>query len=153
MAKIIASEGPVSQTVHGLFSSGRMRCAYDSGMSGAERAVLDWHESLSPTSVADPIVVNGPRGAGTLTPAAFAEWVERSGISLRVLSLHPVSERVVVASQEARWPSSPSWTQVATVFRVSRSGALVSAALRFPDLPSALSFAGLYVALAATEEA
>jgi hypothetical protein len=120
-------------------------------MSSAERAVLDWHESLSPALVADPIVVNGPRGAGTLTPAAFAEWVSRSGISLRVLSLHPVSERVVVASQEARWPSSPSWTQVATVFRVS--GPLVSAALRFPDLPSAMSFAGLYVALAATEQA
>lgn len=120
-------------------------------MSHAERAVLAWHESLSPDTVTDPIVVNGPRGAGTLTPAAFADWAERSGISLRVVALHPVSDRVLVAAQEARWPSSPSWSPVATVFRVS--GDRVSAALRFPDLPAAMAFADLYAALAATEGA
>ncbi|MFI6077919.1 hypothetical protein ACIA5C_40955 [Actinoplanes sp. NPDC051343] len=121
-------------------------------MSSAERTVLDWHESLSPAAVTDPVVVNGPRGAASLTPAQFADWVTRSGIALRVLALHPVSGRVVVASQEARWPSSPSWTPVATVFRLSLSGDRISAALRFPDLPAALSFAGLYAALAATEQ-
>ncbi|HEY0530748.1 MAG TPA: hypothetical protein VGD29_04040 [Actinoplanes sp.] len=121
-------------------------------MSSAERAVLDWHESLSPAAVTDPIVVNGPRGAGSLTPAEFADWVTRSGISLRALALHPISDRVVVVEQDARWPASPSWTRVATVFRVSKDGSRVSAALRFPDLPSALAFAALYAELAATEE-
>ena len=122
-------------------------------MSDAERAVVDWHSSLSPRAVTDPVVVNGPRGAGTLTPAEFADWVTRSGITLRLVALHPVSDRIVVAEQEARWPSGPSWTPVATVFRVSAAGPRVSAALRFPDLAAALSFAGLYAALAATEQA
>jgi hypothetical protein len=137
-----------------------MRCAYNFGMSNAERAVLEWHAAVNSSvssaavaAVADPVVVNGPRGAGPLSPDAFADWVTRSGISLRARSFHPVSDRVLVVEQEARWPGSPSWTTVATVFRVSADGARISAALRFPALAAALDFASLYAALAATEQA
>jgi ketosteroid isomerase-like protein len=124
------------------------------------KSVSRWHSAVNSADVAaavdavtDPIVVNGPRGAGPVTPAEFADWVIRSGISLRPLSSHPFGDRVMVVAQEARWPDDPSWTPVATVFRVSRDGSRVSAALRFPDLPAALSFASLYAALAATENA
>jgi ketosteroid isomerase-like protein len=124
------------------------------------KCVSRWHSAVNSADVAaaadavtDPIVVNGPRGAGPVTPAEFADWVIRSGIALRPLSSHPFGDRVLVVEQEARWPDDPSWTPVATVFRVSGDGSRVSAALRFPDLPAALSFAGLYAALAATESA
>lgn len=126
-------------------------------MSIAERAVVRWHDAVnrgdSSPAVSDPIIVNGPRGAGPLTPAGFADWVTRSGVTLRPRSYHPVSDRVLVVEQDARWPRGPSWTRVATVFRVTRDGSRVSAALRFPGLPEALSFATLYAALASTEDA
>jgi hypothetical protein len=125
-------------------------------MSSAERAVVQWHDAVnggdSSPVVSDPIIVNGPRGAGPLTPSGFLDWVHRSGISLQARSFHPVSDRVLVVEQDARWPGSPSWTPVATVFRVSRDGTRVSAALRFPSLPEALTFASLYAALASTED-
>jgi hypothetical protein len=126
-------------------------------MSNAERAIVGWHQAVnggdSSSAVADPIIVNGPRGAGPLTPAGFNDWVLRSGIALRPRSYHPVSDRIMVVEQDARWPESPAWTPIATVFRVSPDGSRVSAALRFPDLPEALAFATLYAALAATENA
>jgi hypothetical protein len=55
----------------------------------------------------------------------------------------------MVVEQQARWPHTPEWEKVTTVFRVT--GNKVSAALRFPDLRTALDFAYLYVELAATE--
>jgi hypothetical protein len=134
-----------------------MRYAYNLGMSSVERAVVQWHDAVnrgdSSAAVSDPIIVNGPRGAGPLTPDGFADWVRRSGIALRARSYHPVSDRVLVVEQDARWPESPSWTPVATVFRVTADGTRISAALRFPALAEALAFATLYAALAATEDA
>ncbi|MEU8364037.1 nuclear transport factor 2 family protein [Nonomuraea sp. NPDC048882] len=121
-----------------------------------EAVIGEWHASVnegdlerSARAVGDPIVVLGPKGAGAITPAQFAEWVERSGITLRPRSWHPVGERLMVVEQDASWPGSPASTRVATVFRVR--GGKVTAALRLPDLRQALELAGLCEAMAATE--
>ncbi|GIE94514.1 hypothetical protein [Paractinoplanes rishiriensis] len=121
------------------------------------RALVDrWHEAVNTHNLSavretasDPVVVSGPQGAARITPGEFADWVTRSGIELRPASHHPITDRVMVVEQAARWPGSDDWATVATVFRTT--GARVSAALRFPDLEAALDFAHLYTALAATE--
>ncbi len=119
-----------------------------------EAAVNEWHASVnagdlrrSAQAVGDPIVVLGPKGAGPITPAQFAEWVERSGIKLVPRSWHPVSERLMVVEEDASWPEGEG--RVATVFRVS--GDKVTAALRLPDLKSALEMAYLCREMAASE--
>ena len=136
-----------------------MRIAYTWGMSAheeTERAVARWHEIVNAAdldaareAVSDPIVVNGPKGAGPVSPAEFAEWITRSGIHLSPRSYHPVSEHVLVVEQDARWPQDGPATRVATVFRTH--GGRVSAALRFPTLAEALEFAFLYREMAVTE--
>ncbi len=134
-----------------------MRFAYIFGMeSTLEAAINEWHTSVndgdlvrSASAVGDPIVVMGPKGAGPITPAQFADWVKRSGITLTPRSWHPVSERLMVVEQDATWPASAEPTRVATVFRVA--GGKVTAALRLPDLTSALELAYVYGEMAATE--
>lgn len=120
-----------------------------------EAAVTEWHASVNggdaaraARAVGDPVVVLGPRGAGPITPEQFARWVERSGITLVPRSWHPVGERLVVVEEDAGWPGSPAPTRVATVFRVA--GGKVTAALRLPDLTSALELARVCRAMAAT---
>lgn len=115
-----------------------------------------WHEAVNSgdlaaarDAVADPIVVNEPKGAGPITPDAFADWITRSGVRLLPRSWHAIGARVTVVEQDARWPQDEAWSRVATVFRTD--GGLVSAALRFPSLREALDFAHLHVSLAATE--
>jgi len=122
-----------------------------------EAAIERWHEAVNDKdldtarrAVCDPIVVNGPKGAGPITPDGFADWISRSGIELRPKASYPINDRVMVVEQDARWPQNTEWTRVATVFRVT--GDRISAALRFPDLRSALDFAHLYAELAATEQ-
>ena len=100
-------------------------------------------------AVSDPIVVLGPKGAGPISAGAFAEWVTRSGIKLVPRSWHPISDRLMVVDQDATWPESTGPTRVATVFRTT--GLQVSAALRLPDLPTALDLAYLCRAMAETE--
>lgn len=124
--------------------------------STLEAAINEWHASVndgdlrrSARAVGDPIVVLGPKGAGPITPEQFAEWVERSGITLVPRSWHPVSERLMVVEEDATWPESPAPARVATVFRVR--GGKVTAALRLPDLKSALELAYICRELAATE--
>lgn len=124
--------------------------------SEVEGAINEWHASVndgdarrSAAAVGDPVVVLGPKGAGSITPAQFAEWVQRSGIRLAPRSWHPVGERLMVVEEDATWPGSPAPTRVATVFRVA--GGKVTAALRFPGLTEALQVAGLYRELAASE--
>ncbi|WP_433006924.1 hypothetical protein [Kribbella sp. CA-294648] len=124
--------------------------------SRLEEVINAWHASVnagdlerSAKVVGDPIVVLGPKGAGPISPAQFAEWVERSGIKLVPKSWHPVGERFMVVEQEASWPDPAKPTRVATVFRVS--GEKVTAALRLPDLRSALDLASICRELAATE--
>ncbi|MQA95149.1 MAG: hypothetical protein GEV11_11075 [Streptosporangiales bacterium] len=121
-----------------------------------ETAINEWHASVndadlgrSAQAVGDPIVVLGPKGAGPITPEQFAAWVERSGIRLVPRSWHPVSERLMVVEEDATWPESAAPTRVATVFRVT--GGKVSAALRQPDLASALELAYVCREMAATE--
>ena len=121
-----------------------------------EAAITEWHASVndgdperSARTVGDPIVVLGPKGAGPISPGQFAEWVERSGIKLMPRSWHPVSERLMVVEQDAIWPENRAPTRVATVFRVA--GGKVTAALRLPDLRSALELAHLCREMAATE--
>lgn len=121
-----------------------------------EAAINEWHASVnhrdlerSARAVGDPIVVLGPKGAGPITPAQFAEWVERSGITLIPRTWHPVGERLMVVEEDAAWPESTETTRVATVFRVS--GGKVTAALRLPDLRSALELAAICRAMAASE--
>ncbi|MEU4401608.1 hypothetical protein [Micromonospora orduensis] len=124
--------------------------------SALEAAINEWHASVndsdaerSARAVGDPIVVLGPKGAGPITPEQFAEWVQRSGIRLIPRSWHPVSARLMVVEEDATWPESPAPTRVATVFRVA--GGKVTAALRLPDLKSALELAYLCREMAATE--
>jgi hypothetical protein len=121
-----------------------------------EEAINEWHASVnagdlarSAEVVGDPIVVQGPKGAGPISPAEFAEWVERSGIKLIPKSWHPVSGRLMVVEQEASWAGGGDPSRVATVFRVS--GEKVTAALRLPDLRSALELAFICREMAATE--
>ncbi|WP_371401217.1 hypothetical protein OHA10_25085 [Kribbella sp. NBC_00662] len=121
-----------------------------------EGAINRWHERVNAGDleavtgvVSDPVVVLGPKGAGPIDPSGFAEWVERSGIKLVPRSWHPVSERLMVVEEDASWPESSAPTRVATVFRVS--GDKVSAALRLPDLKSALELAYICREMAATE--
>lgn len=137
-----------------------MRIAYNLGVGTyptIEAAIERWHEAVNDKdldtarlAVCDPIVVNGPKGAGPITPDEFADWISRSGIELRARSWHPISDRMMVVEQDARWPGNAEWARVATVFRVT--GDRVSAALRFPDLRSALDFAHLHTELATTEQ-
>lgn len=130
-----------------------MFCGVDSNL---EAAINAWHSSVnsgdvrrSAASVSDPVVVLGPKGAGPITPHEFGDWVRRSGITLVARSWHPVSERLMVVEQDADWPDATEPTRVATVFRVT--GDRVSAALRLPDLASALELAYICRELAATE--
>ena len=130
--------------------------AYSCGMSAVEAAIVEWHASVndgdparSARAVGDPVVVLGPKGAGPITPEQFAEWVARSGITLVPRSWHPVSERLVVVEEDAAWPGSTAPTRVATIFRVA--GEKVTAALRLPDLRSALEVAFICRELAASE--
>jgi hypothetical protein len=124
--------------------------------STLEAAVNEWHASVnggdplrSANAVGDPIVVLGPKGAGPITPAQFAEWVARSGIKLVPRSWHPLGERFMVVEEDATWPESDAPTRVATVFRASAGK--VTAALRLPDLKSALELAYICRAMAASE--
>ncbi|MFG1907771.1 hypothetical protein [Kribbella sp. NPDC048928] len=121
-----------------------------------EGAINRWHQRVNegdPAAVAevvtDPVVVLGPKGAGPIKPAGFADWVDRSRIRLVPRSWHPVSERLMVVEEDASWPESTEPTRVATVFRVT--GDKVSAALRLPDLQQALELAYICRELAATE--
>lgn len=121
-----------------------------------EEAINEWRASVndgdldrSSKAVGDPVVVLGPKGAGPITPEQFAQWVARSGIRLVPRSWHPVSERLMVVEEDATWPESQAPTRVATVFRVT--GEKVSAALRLPDLRSALELAHICREMAATE--
>ena len=121
-----------------------------------EEAINEWHASVnagdlqrSEHAVGDPVVVLGPKGAGPITPAQFAEWVERSGIKLVPRSWHPVSERLMVVEEDATWPESAESTRVATVFRATAGK--VTAALRLPDLKAALELAYICREMAATE--
>jgi hypothetical protein len=124
--------------------------------SSLEAAIAEWHTSVndgdlerSARAVGDPIVVLGPKGAGAITPAQFAEWVERSRIKLIPRSWHPVSERLMVVEEDATWPGSEEATRVATVFRAHDGK--VTAALRLPDLRSALELAHICREMAASE--
>jgi hypothetical protein len=124
--------------------------------SKLEEAINDWHATVnagdlqrSAHAVGDPIIVLGPKGAGPITPEQFADWVERSGIRLVPRSWHPVSERLMVVEEDATWPDSQMPTRVATVFRVA--GTKVTAALRLPDLRSALELAYICREMAASE--
>ncbi|MFI6525781.1 hypothetical protein [Streptomyces uncialis] len=119
-------------------------------------AVDRWHAAVNAhvparveATVSDPVVVRGPRGAGPLSPAEFADWAARSGIELVPRSWHPVSDRLMVVEEDATWPGSKEPVRVATVFR--STGDRVSAALRLPDLGSALELASICRETAATE--
>lgn len=134
-----------------------MRFAYDVNMeSELERAINEWHEAVnlgdlrrSAEAVGDPIVVLGPKGAGPISPHEFADWVERSGIRLAPRSWHPISERLMVVEEDATWPENQKPTRVATVFRVAKGK--TTAALRLPDLRSALDLAYVCREMAVTE--
>ena len=64
-------------------------------------------------------------------------------------SWQPISDRLMVVEQHATWLGNQKPTPVATVFRVK--GSKVTAALRLPDLRSALVLAYICRELAATE--
>lgn len=134
-----------------------MRFAYTFAMTlNLETAINEWHASVnagaltqSAAAVGNPVVVLGPKGAGPITPSQFADWVERSGIQSIPRSWHPISERLMVVEQDATWPENQKPTRVATVFRVTDTK--VTAALRLPDLRSALELAYICREMAASE--
>jgi hypothetical protein len=124
--------------------------------STLEAAINRWHAAVNQGDVtqaaavvSNPIVVLGPKGAGPITSREFADWVERSGIKLIPRSWHPISARLMVVEEDATWPANQTPTRVATIFRVT--GEVVSAALRLPDLRSALELAYICREMAATE--
>ena len=124
--------------------------------SDVEEPINEWHASVnagdlvrSAAAVGEPIVVLGPKGAGPISPEQFADWVERSGIRLKPRSWHPVSERLMVVEEDATWPEDEKPTRVATIFRVA--GGKVTAALRLPDLRSALDLAYICRELAGSQ--
>jgi hypothetical protein len=111
-----------------------------------EDVISEWHAAVNDGDLAraahvvsDPILVLGPKGAGPITPAQFAEWVVRSGIKLVPTRWHPISDRLMVVEEDATWPGNVEPATVATVFRLTDGK--VSAALRKPDLASALELA------------
>lgn len=119
-------------------------------------AINRWHAVVNggdlgaaALAVTDPVVVLGPKGAGPITPGEFADWVLRSGIKLIPRSWHPVSDRLMVVEEDATWPRGETPAQVATLFRIT--GDRVSAALRLPDVKSALELACICREMAATE--
>ena len=121
-----------------------------------EAAIARWHEAVNRKDfdaakrvVTSSVVISGPKGAGPITSSEFVEWIARSEIELLPMSYHPITERVIVVEQDARWPEDSKPTRVATLFRAT--GDQVSASLRFPELRLALEFAYLYAELAATE--
>lgn len=124
--------------------------------SELEEAINEWHDAVnsgdlrrSAAAVGDPVVVLGPRGAGSISPEQFAEWVQRSGVRLVPRSWHPVSGRLMVVEQDATWPQNQTPARVATLFRVA--GAKVTASLRLADLRAALDLAYICREMAATE--
>jgi hypothetical protein len=134
-----------------------MRIAYNFRVEPAlEEAINRWHAAVNggdlgeaELAVTDPVVVLGPKGAGPISPGEFAAWVRRSGIRLIPRSWHPVSGRLMVVEEDATWPQAETPTRVATLFRIT--GDRVSAALRLPDLKSALELAYICREMAATE--
>ncbi|MFC3996937.1 hypothetical protein ACFOVU_13485 [Nocardiopsis sediminis] len=126
-----------------------MEPSLESAVNQWHAAVNDGHPARTEAAVSDPIVVLGPKGAGPISPADFADWVTRSGITLTPRTWHPISDRLMVVEQDAAWPQSTGPTRVATVFRAT--GDRVSAALRLPDLHSALELAYICREMAATE--
>jgi hypothetical protein len=121
-----------------------------------EGAINRWHAAVNggepgeaKLAFTDPVVVLGPKGAGPITPGEFADWVLRSGIKLVPRSWHPVSGRLMVVEEDATWPRSETPSRVATLFRVTEDR--VSAALRMPDLKSALELGCICREMAATE--
>lgn len=120
-----------------------------------ETVLDEWHAGVNAhdaaraaRAVGDPVVVMGPKGAGPINPAEFADWVERSGITLTPRSWHPVGDDLMVVEQDATWPGDTTPVRTATVFRVT--GRKVTAALRRPDLRSALELALICREMAAT---
>ncbi len=60
-----------------------------------ERAIARWREIVNTRdrlaaseAVSDPIIVNGPKGAGPISAKGFVELIDRSGIELRARSFH-----------------------------------------------------------------
>jgi hypothetical protein len=121
-----------------------------------EEAISRWHASVNAadlssavSAVSDPIVVLGPKGAGSIASRDFANWIIRSGITLTQRSAHLISDCLMVVEQDASWPENPGPVRVATMFRVKNNK--VSAALRFSDVKTALEFAWMYKAMSETE--
>ncbi|WP_432510884.1 hypothetical protein [Kineococcus sp. SYSU DK001] len=119
-------------------------------------ALRRWHAVVNtrdtrqaPEVVTDPVLVHGPKGAGRISTAQFADWIEHSAITLTAHTWHPVSERVSVVEQHATWPQDPSGTEVATCFITSAGR--VSAALRYPPAREALQLAHLLSEVFAVE--
>jgi len=121
-----------------------------------ESVITRWHASVNSGDltraaevVGDPLIVLGPKGAGPIRPDQFAQWVERSQIRLDPVVWHPISARLMVVEEEARWPQDTAATRVATVFRIVNEK--VTAALRLPDVEAALELAYICREMAATE--
>jgi hypothetical protein len=122
-----------------------MRIAYVEDAMLAD-LITAWHDAVNNrdlaaarATVTDPVSVSGPRGTQDIAAEAFAGWIVRSGIRLRLLAAHPVDETTTVVEQEATWPDNPQPTTVATVFRL-RDGA-IGTVHRFTSLHDALSAA------------
>jgi ketosteroid isomerase-like protein len=117
--------------------------------------ILAWHRALNAGDVetllnlsTDDVEVGGPRGSGS-GAGLLRDWVARAQIEMEPLRWFAGSEPgLLVVEQSARWPSVDGANVepqiVASVFRV-RDGR-VAAVLRYPDLATASSAAGISVA-------
>lgn len=101
-----------------------------------------WHTAVNArdlteaaATVTDPVRVLGPHGTADITPADFADWIVRSGITLIPRAWHPAGPGITIVEQDATWPGGETPQRVATVFHVK--GDLIAAVLRHPDLKTA----------------
>ena len=114
--------------------------------NSARQIVLAWHEALNAGAIdrlvqlsCEDIEFGGPRGSGR-GAQILKEWVGRSGVRLDPTRIIDRGETVVV-EQVATWPADEQAHRVASLFRVR--GSKISSVIRYPDLPTALTAAGL----------
>lgn len=117
--------------------------------SNWEVAVSNWHEAVNSGDLAwavevvtDPVEVLGPRGTGAISAEEFADWVQRSRISLEPYAWHPIGDGVAVVQQRATWAEGDERTEpVAVVTVFVAAGMRIAAALRYDDLDTAMAVA------------
>lgn len=112
----------------------------------ADDLLSEFHEAVNAADAGrlaglatEDIEVGGPRGTGRGIDL-LRGWVDRAGIHLTPVRTFRHGDTVVIA-QRARWGADGRPYEIATLFRIRDER--IAAAIRYDDLASALSAAGL----------